>query len=57
MKLTPVELANTPVCIAVEEQQYDFSTQRRVGVTTSSSYKMGSTQTFNTLGKPIDTDR
>ena len=57
MKLTPIELAIAPVCVAAEEHHYNFSTQRRAGVTASSAYRMGTTQTFNTVGKPTDTDR
>lgn len=57
MKLTPVELAQAPVCIAAGEHHYDFSTQRRVGVSTSMAYKMAGTRTRNAAGEPYDTDR
>jgi hypothetical protein len=56
MRLTPVELAEAPVCVAAGEHHYDFSTQRRIGVPTSLASTYAGTQTFNNHGKPIDKD-
>jgi hypothetical protein len=57
MKLTPAELAQAPDFVAAEEHHYDFSTQRRVGVSPSSAYTMAGTRTRNAAGEPYDSDR
>src|ERR1035441_4864315 len=56
-EMAAVNLAEAPVCVAVGEHNYDFSTQRRIGVTTSLAYTMAGTRTRNAAGEPYDSDR
>lgn len=56
MKLTPIQLAQAPIRIAVDTEPYDLSTQRRLGMNHAMAVTYGGTQTFNNQGKPIDKD-
>jgi hypothetical protein len=56
MKLTPVELALDPVCVPAGENHYNFSTQRREGVSPSLASTYAGTQTHNNQGRPVDKD-
>jgi hypothetical protein len=56
MNLTPIELAHAPVRIAAGQNQYNFSTQRREGISPSLASTYAGTQTFNNQGKPVDKD-
>lgn len=56
MKLTPVELALNPVCVAAGVNHYNFSTQRREGMSPSLASTYAGTQTHNNQGKPVDKD-
>ena len=55
MKLTPVQLSKDPVRCSGDEGHYDFTTQKRIGMDTA--LFRGTTRTYNTLGRPTDTDK
>jgi hypothetical protein len=56
MKLTPLELSKEPLKFAVRTDNYDFSTQRRTGLTPALAGTANATQTHNAKGQPVDRD-
>lgn len=55
MKLTPVELSKDPLRSSGDEGHYDFTAQKRIGM--ESALFRGTTRTYSTSGKPMDSDR
>lgn len=55
MKLTPVELSKDPTRVSADAGHYDFATQKRIGM--ESALLRGSTRTYDTVGRPKDTNK
>jgi len=56
MKLTPLDLSKEPIRFAVGPDNYDFSSQKRTGLTSELAFTANATRTFNNQGKPVDKD-